>query len=299
MRDNDMERGFRMQRTWSLSGLLFLTSLMLAACAPPPAAHEQPFRATDHFQGKALALAQAVDRKDATAIHHLIKDEGVNPDTIFDQANMPMVAWPVINGNLHGLRLLLDNGANANARKMMPLRERGKAGEDNAMVFAAGLSDQRFLTLLLDRNGNPNTMSSNDEQLIYVAHLHRLWSNVQLLIERGASVNQPIYTTDGYNTVLNWYTQLGAFEHAYWLLQHGADPTRKMKANPGEFNYGRMPMVEDIYYAAVRPDGIAWQRQCQHWLRDHGISRTDAMGTWKMDREKLGIPSDPKNIPLL
>src|SRR6185312_486515 len=174
---------------------------------PPPA--RQPFRATDHFQGKALELAQAVDRKDAAAIRHLIKDEGVNPDTIFDQANMPMVAWPIINQNFDGLRLLLDNGANPNARKVEPLRKYGKQ-RNNAMVFAAGLPDQRYLKLLLDRGGDPNTMSSNNEQL---------------------------YTTDGYNTVLNWYTQYADFEQAYWLLQHGADPTRKIKADPGTFNY--------------------------------------------------------------
>jgi ankyrin repeat protein len=294
-----MERRSRWQRRWCLTWLVFLTSLLLAACAPPPAAHEQPFRATDHFQGKALALAQAVDRKDAAAIHHLIKDEGVYPDAIFDQANMPMVAWPVINGNLDGLRLLLDNGVNPNARKMMPLRERGKAGEDNAMIFAAGLADQRFLKLLLARGGDPNTMNSNDEQLTFTATHHHHWPNVQLLIESGADINQPLYTTDGYNTVLNWYTKYGDFEEAYWLLQHGADPTRKIKAYPGERNYGRMPMVEDIYYAAVTPDAIAWQRKCQHWLRDHDIPRTDEMGTWKMDRERLGIPSEPKNIRLL
>lgn len=192
------------------------------------------FRAADHLHGKALAQAQAqaIDHKDAATIHHLIKDEGVNPDTIFDQANMPMVAGPVINGNLDGLRLLLVNGANPNARQVEPLREYGRQRE-NAMAFAAGLSDQRFLRLLLDRGGDPNTMNSNDKQLTYVVHLHRLWPNIRRLIERGASINQPICTTDGYNTVLNWYTQLGAFEHAYWLLQHGADPTRKMKANPG------------------------------------------------------------------
>jgi ankyrin repeat protein len=282
-----------------LPWLVFLGALLLAACSPPPAAaHEQPFRASDHFQGKALELAQAVDRKDAVAIHHLIKDEGVNPDTIFDQANMPMVAWPVINGNLEGLRLLLDNGANPNARKVEPLREYGKK-RDNAMVFAAGLPDQRFLKLLLDRGGDPNTMNSNDEQLTYTATLNHQWPNVQLLIERGANINQPLYTTDGYNTVLNWYTKYGDFEEAYWLLQHGADPTRKIKADPGTYNYGRMPMIENIYYAAVTPDAIAWQRKCQHWLRYHGIPRTDAMGPWKEYRRKLGIPSDPKDIPLL
>lgn len=279
--------------------VLLFGGLTLSACSMPPPPAGQPFRATDHFQGQALALAQAVDRKDAAAIRHLIKDEGVNPDTIFDQANMPMVAWPVINGNLEGLRLLLDNGADPDARKMMPLRRRGKAGEDNAMVFAAGLPDRRFLTLLLDRGGDPNTMNSNDEQLTYTATLHHLWPNVQLLIERGANINQPLYTTDGYNTVLNWYTQYGDFDQAYWLLLHGADPTRKIKADPGTYNYGRMPMVEDIYYAPVRQDGIAGQRKCQHWLRDHGIARTDAMGAWKEFRKKLGVASDPKDIPLL
>src|SRR5690606_6146951 len=133
---HDMERRHRHLRVAAVAWLLILGGL--AACSIPPPPARQPFRATDHFQGKALELAQAVDRKDATVIRHLIRDEGVNPDTIFDQANMPMVAWPIINQNFDGLRLLLDNGANPNARKMMPLRERGKAGEDNAMVFAAG-----------------------------------------------------------------------------------------------------------------------------------------------------------------
>ena len=285
----------------ALTALLLCGAMILGACTPLPeaSAPDQPFEATDHFQGRALALAQAVDRRDAEAIRHLIKDEGVNPDTLFDQGHMPMVAWPVINGNLEGLRLLLDNGADPNARMMMPLRKRGKAGEDNALVFAAGIADQRFLKLLLDHGGDPNTHSSNDEQLTYIATLHHQWPNVQLLIERGANINEPLYTTDGYNTVLNWYTKYGDFEQAYWLLQHGADPTRKMPADPGTFNDGRMPMIEDIWYAPVTPEAIPWQRKCQHWLRDHGIQRTDAMGAWKAFRQRLGRPSDPKDIPLL
>lgn len=283
-----------------LAALLLWGVMILSSCTPPDAAApDQPFDAHDHFQGKPLALALAVDRRDAEAVRRLIKDEGVNPDTLFDQGHMPMVAWPVINGNLEGLRLLLDNGADPNARMMMPLRKRGKAGEDNALVFAAGIADQRFLKLLLDHGGDPNTHSSNDEQLTYVATLHHQWPNVQLLIERGANINEPLYTTEGYDTVLNWYTEYGDFEQAYWLLQHGADPTRKIPADPGSRNYGRMPMIEDIWYAPVTPDAIPWQRKCQHWLLDHGIQRTDAMGAWKEFRQRLGRPADPKNIPLL
>jgi ankyrin repeat protein len=175
---------------------------------------------------------------------------------------MPMVAWPVINGNMEGLKLLLDNGANPNARKIEPLREYGKQ-RDNALVFAAGLADQRFLTLLLDRGGDPNTHNSNDEQLTYTATLHHHWPNVQLLIGRGADINQPLYTTDGYESVLSWYTRYGDFEEAYWLLQHGADPTRKMKADPGEPNYGRIGSMitassAPTRWAYGRRTGISW-----------------------------------------
>ncbi len=294
-----MHRRWKARITSILARFFVLGTLALSACGPPEAkAPEQPFDARDHFQGNALPLAQAVDRRDAAAIRHLIKDEGVNPDTLFDQADMPMVAWPVINENLEGLRLLLDNGANPNARKVEPLRQYGKQ-RDNALVFAAGIPDQRFLKLLLDRGGDPNTHSSNDEQLTYVATLHHQWPNVQLLIERGANINEPLYTTDGYNTVLNWYTKYGDFEQAYWLLQHGADPTRKIQGDPGNRNYGRMPMIEDIWYAPVTPDAIPWQRKCQHWLLDHGIQRTDAMGAWKEFRQYLGRPTDPKDIPQL
>src|SRR5690348_8196198 len=83
----DMERWHRHLRAAAVAWLLILGGLGLVACSIPPPPARQPFRAIDHFQGQALELAQAVDRKDGAAIRHLIKDEGVNPDTIFDQAN--------------------------------------------------------------------------------------------------------------------------------------------------------------------------------------------------------------------
>jgi len=63
-------------------------------------------------------------------------------------------------------------------------------------------------------SGGPIPMSSNYEQLPCVATLHHVWPNVQLLIERGANINQPLYTSDGYNTVLNWYTKYADFANA-------------------------------------------------------------------------------------
>ena len=70
-----MERWYRTFRTQVLIGLVLLGSLSLSACSIPPPPTEQAFRATDHFQGKALELAQTMGAKDAVAIRHLIKDE--------------------------------------------------------------------------------------------------------------------------------------------------------------------------------------------------------------------------------
>ena len=274
---------------------LIALSGCLAAAPPPP---EQPFAAQDHFQGKALELAQAIDRKDAAAIARLVKTENVDPDTLFDQADMPMVAWPVINGNADGLRLLLEAGADPNVRRVYPEREYGKA-RDNALVFAAGLPDQTYLKLLLDHGGDPNTKNSNNEPLTYVATLAHQWPNVQLLVERGASVNEGLYEPKDYNTAVAWYSSFGDFEQVYWLLQKGGDPSRKMIAYPGERNYGRMPIIEDIYYAPVKPSVVPWQRKCQQWLRAHGIERTPEMGRWGPYRKKMGLPSEQNEIPLL
>ena len=105
--------------------LTLITSLFcLTACfAAPPPPVQQKFFAESYFQGAALELAQAVDRKDGAAISRLIKQEGLNPDLIFDEHNMPFVAWPVLNENEEGLRLLLEAGANPNARRLYPLRK--------------------------------------------------------------------------------------------------------------------------------------------------------------------------------
>lgn len=256
------------------------------------------FPASNYFQGKALELAEAVDRNDAADIHRLIKQEGVNPDMIFDESAMPMVAWPVFNKNLSGLKLLLENGANPNARRIDSQRPSGQQ-RNNAMVFAARNSDTRYLSMLLDHGGDPNTHSSNGEALTHVAYLQDQWPNVQMLIERGADINEGLYESGSYNTVVNWYSRFGNFEQVYWLLQHGADPTRTTETQKGSVNKTRMPVVDDIYWLPVKPQIIQWQRKCQHWLRDHGIERPSMPTQIKDSRIQLGLPSEEKDIPLL
>jgi uncharacterized protein len=277
-----------------------LLSVHLTACHAQPASESATagLPASNYFRGKALELAEAVDRNDAADVQRLIKQEGINPDVIFDESAMPMVAWPVFNKNLPGLKLLLDNGANPNARRIDSQRPHGQQ-RNNALVFAAGDADLRYLTMLLDYGGDPNTHNSNGEQLTHVAFLRDQWKNVQLLIKRGANVNEGLYNDDGNDAVIDWYSRLGNFDKVYWLLQNGADPTKKIQAQKGYKQKYRMPVVDEIYWLPVKPHMIEWQRKCQHWLRDHGIERSPMPTQIKDDRIQLGLPSEEKDIPLL
>jgi uncharacterized protein len=285
-----------------LLALLAMGGLLvnLAACWAVPSTERTAsrFTAERHFQGKALELAKAVDRNDATAIRRLIKDEGVDPDTIFTDQAMPMVAWPILNRNLTGLQLLLEAGADPNARRVDAKRPHGQQ-RNNAMVLAASEPDSRYLAMLLDHGGDPNTHSSNDEALTHVAYLRNQWQNVQLLIERGADINEGLYDPDSYNTVVGWYSSFGNFDKVFWLLQRNPDVTRTTPTQAGSLNPTRMPIVDEIYWLPVKPEMVEWQRKCQHWLRDRGIERPPMPIYLKERRQKLGLPSEEKDIPLL
>ncbi len=98
-----------------------------------------------------------------------------------------------------------------------------------------------------------------------------------------------------------WYARLGDFEEAYWLLQHGGDPTVKTTPPPeytGSGNLEGWPILEAIHYLPVQPRGEEWQRKCQVWLREHGIARPPMPEFLRKDRATFGLPTDEKEIPL-
>jgi hypothetical protein len=290
-----------------LAGLM-LAGLMcaLTACwaTPPPGGDRLPWDPGDYFEGPALQLAVASDRRKAEQIRWMIHEKGINPDQLFDKGDMPLVAWPVFNENPEGLRLLLENGANPNARKHQPERRRGQY-RNNAMVLAARSKNPIYLKLLLDHGGDPNTLSSNNESLLHVAYLRGQWQNVQLLVERGARINEPLFAKsesyEGHDTVLNWYASLGNFDKAYWLLQHGADPARKMWLPPdfGDKSQGeRMPILESIFWLPVKPHMVEWQRKCQMFALARGLKPPPMPDGIKFSRKGLGLPTEEKDIPL-
>lgn len=290
-----------------LAGLI-LAGLMcvLTACwaTPPPGGDRLPWDPGDYFEGPALQLAVASDRRKAEQIRWMIHEKGINPDHLFDKGDMPLVAWPVFNENPEGLRLLLENGANPNARKHQPERKRGQY-RNNAMVLAARSKNPIYLKLLLDHGGDPNTLSSNNESLLHVAYLRGQWQNVQLLVERGARINEPLFAKsesyEGHDTVLNWYARLGNFDKAYWLLQHGADPARKMWLPPDfdDKSQGeRMPILEEIFWLPVKPHMVEWQRKCQMFALARGLKPPPMPDGIRFSRKGLGLPTEEKDIPL-
>ncbi|MGF1576930.1 MAG: ankyrin repeat domain-containing protein [Cyanophyceae cyanobacterium] len=265
--------------------LLSLLLLVAGLAHGNPLRNAATMKAEDHFEGPALALARAAEAGDAAEIANLIA-AGNSPDTA-GRAAMPLLAWPIIKESPEGLKALLVHGADPNFRVVEHDRERGQA-RNNVMVFAAALPDPTYLGLLLDHGGDANTLNSNDESLLLVAHLNGYrWDNIQLLVERGADINQ-----GGRLSLITRYSN-GAFDRVHWLLEHGADPTVRVSGRyhpPG----GSMPVVEDIYWWPVSSDEmIEWQRKCQDWLRQRGIERPPQPERIVKFRRSRGLPETP------
>jgi ankyrin repeat protein len=272
--------------------LLAAALLLLSGCTP-----QSTHGASDYFKGKAFELAVASEQGDAETITRLIKDEGVDPDKVFARdAGIPLVAWPLRAKNLDGLRALLDNGADPNARAYKTVDGR-MLGYNNAMVYAAKMDDPRFLELLLKHGGDPNTRNSANENLLLQAFLSgNQWKNIQVLIENGANINESSLDLSD-DTVLSWYTTRGGFDYAYWLLEHGADPA--IAKPEGSSQLGRQKMVEDIYWEITTPDNLPWQKKCQQWLADRNILRPPMPEHIRRKREAFKFPSKEEDIPLL
>ena len=271
-----------------IAALALCAALLLTACLKlPPAAYESSYNLEQWFPGNpnAHALALAAEHGDANEVRRLMKDEGVNPDTVFSTEGTPLVAWPIITKNPDGLKAMLENGADPNAAVLTPMqhttRFKGRI-ENNALVWAAKADDPIYLKLLLDHGGNPNTRNSNGETLLKQAKFSGTWENIELLVARGADVNA---LSQG-GAFLDMYAGLGSFVRTLWLLEHGAKPTQYT--------------IDNIFWHHGNPKEPEWQRRCQQWLLQHGYERPPVMskGNRKL-REAYGFPTDENDIPLL
>lgn len=289
------------------AGLLLLLSLLLVGCAPSTPADQSRYGLSVYFKDpRAQALALAAEQGDAAQVRHLMKDEHIDPDHYFsvDDSGMPLIGWPIYVHNPTGLKALLENGADPNARKPGTRTEHyadGSGGTrpmyENAMVAAARQEDPIYLQLLLDHGGDPNTRNANDEPLLFQAFIwHNQWQNVKLLVERGADVNS---LAEGVPLVSD-YASRGGFMQVYWLLEHGADPMLDHAVRqPAPPALPIHPTIQAIFWHPGNPGDPAWQRKCQQWLISHGFARPPMPRWYREMRKNLGFPYEEKDIPLL
>jgi uncharacterized protein len=253
---------------------LALALLALAACREP--ADAAPASATDtqgskvpqtldiarHFSGPELALARAAAAGDGNEVRRLVHEERADPNAI-SPGGLPLVAWPVLQGNVAGVSALLDNGADAN-------REVPAAG--HAIAWAAKAPDPQLLQAFLDHGGKVDSVNADGEPLAMVAALAGRWDNVKLLVERGADVDATAHGMPG-DTLLGHYSA-GQFDKAEWLLQHGADPSWRIEQAIDRTRVGAQPIIENIYWwpvqAARFPQLADAQRRCQDLVAARG-----------------------------
>ena len=134
-------------------------------------------------------------------------------------------------------------------------------------------------------------------KLIKLLDLVDTGGQAKLLIENGADINESnLGATD---TVLGWYTARGGFNFAYWLLEHGADPTLVYYPSGGLNLPPRQMIVEEIYWGITTPDLLPWQKKCQQWLIARNITRPPMPEHIRSTRKAFGFPSEEKDIPLL
>jgi ankyrin repeat protein len=217
-----------------------------------------------HFSGGLATLAQAAARGDAPRVAELVEYQKLDPNALSDEG-MPLLLWPVHQRNPEGFHALLKSGADPNRR----------AGNGEILMhYVIEGGDASFVQAALAFGADPNAVNRDKEPLIHIARRAQKWDVIEALLDAGADIDAFEGGLHG-NTVLSMATGFGDFEHAYLLLERGADPTFALKQAPKPERVGAQPMLEDMFFRPVDaeqyPEAARWQQKCQEWLATKGI----------------------------
>jgi ankyrin repeat protein len=200
------------------------------------------------------ALCVAIDKSPGTVRVLLAAgaDAGKNPTSgVYDSP----VQFAVSMKSLDTVRILLENGSNANTVALPQSNERShsdKPPRDNGTPLQIAVSnrDTAIIKLLLEYKANANAIHGNmPHTSLQMASRDGGKEIVELLLEHGADVNAPPAKEFG-ATALQFAAIKGLLGIAYLLLQYGADvnaPATEVggrTALEGAAEHGRIDMVQ-------------------------------------------------------
>ncbi|EYF05452.1 ankyrin repeat domain-containing protein [Chondromyces apiculatus] len=156
---------------------------------------------------RAAALAEAGDAAQIRALR-IFDLDAVQP------SGVNLLMYEIAACNEVAVRTLIDAGADPNALT---------ATGASPMLVAGASEDPRWLEVLLEKGGDPNLKNQFDEPLLTLLVPYGRWDNTQLLLDRGARIDE---TGPAKQTATYLYATLHQFDRVHALLERGADPTR-------------------------------------------------------------------------
>ncbi len=179
----------------------------------------------------AWTLAKAVEAGDVKKIKEEILQKKVSVDYQESRFGQTLLMLAIFNNEYDSAKTLLDLGANPNQHDTFK-------GE-TAVIKASSNDDPKYLKLLLDYKGDPNSIENvfsgpkkrinSERNSALTACISAVYNKndiekVKLLVEAGANIN---YTKKGIiQTVFAEALMLGKMDVALYLIEKGADYTK-------------------------------------------------------------------------
>ena len=184
-------------------------------------------------------LAKAVEDSDRQRIREEVLTKGINPDFQEFRFGNTLLMMAIRNDEYESAKALLEVGADPNLGNTY----RGTS----AMIYAAKSNNTKYLELLLNYNGDPNSIETaptkagdSNRETALLAAISYLDDNslekVKLLVEAGADLN---YYNEGHTRLpLSNAITFDKMDVALYLLKKGADYKRVMhKMSDGQEVY--------------------------------------------------------------